>query len=236
MSNQHKSGGRYDNYIGIHERIAAARADIKSVITEAPVLFNDSPVFGYIRATVTLNDDRTATAIASFRLDATTGAQKTHPFEDAESSAIGRCLAFLGYHVDRAIASREEVEEAQRREADYIKQEQVAREAESHAAALRKGREMVADMIEQMRSYKLDPSLWPAWPYDRPAINSLSINELRAFYKWMMDQIDTHLQSAQTTSDTPAYDPEFDLIEDGTNTKDELDSATEMIAQMKAIR
>lgn len=203
--------GRYDNYIPINERIAAAKQDIKMIITSDPVLFDNSDTFGYIRATIYLHDDRNATAIASFRLDAQTGAQKTHPFEDAESSAVGRCLAFLGYHVDRSIASREEVEEAHRREAEYVDQERQAKDREAHAEKIRKGRSMCVDLIDEMRKRGLDPSLWPKWPYDRPNLNQLSIDELRAFYKWMDEQ----LNDAQVTSEDnkPPYDPEFDLID-----------------------
>jgi len=212
MSNP-QTKDRYANYIKINERIAAAKSDIRSVQTTDPVLFDGSTVFGYIRATITLKDDRVATAIASFRLDATTGAQKTHPFEDAESSAIGRALAFLGYHVDKAIASREEVEEAAKREAEYLEQEQAARQMDAQKEILRKGRESVNELIKEMRDLNLDPSIWPAWPYDRPHVNQLSVSELRSFYKWMMQQISDHKESQQTTAgaadaitDAPAMD------------------------------
>lgn len=227
MSNQQKSG-RYDNYIGIHERIAAAKDDILSVETTDPILFDGSNVFGFIRATITLKDNRKATAVASFRLDATTGAQKTHPFEDCESSAIGRCLAFLGYHVNRAIASREEVEEAMAREAEHLEQQQLAKQEQTQMEILKKGRETVIDLINEMRDLKLDPSLWPAWPYDRPNVNQLSISELRSFYKWMIQQIADHKDSQQTTA--TATDATESMAMDGTATDatesydDDLDS------------
>jgi hypothetical protein len=216
---QNRPQGKFANYIPINERLAAAKDDIRSVITTDPVLFDNSDVFGYIRATITLKDDRVATAIASFRLDATSGAQKTHPFEDAESSAIGRCLAFLGYHVDRAIASKEEVEEAQRREAEYIEQERRAREKESHDEAIRKGRSMVNDTIQEMRAAGLDPSLWPKWPYDRTSVNQLSIDELRAFYKWMDEQL-TAKERAESSQAPVELDPEFDEIDQSATFKD----------------
>lgn len=213
MNNTNQPKGRLQNYIPINERLHAAKDDILQVSTTDPVLFDGSAVFGYIRATITLKDARSATAIASFRLDAASGAQKTHPFEDAESSAIGRCLAFLGYHVDRSIASREEVEEAHRREAEYIEQEQEAKQAEAQAEILRKGRAMVNEMIEEMRKHKLDPSAWPKWPYDRPNVRDLSVAELRAFYKWMSDQLDAHLSAQQiTASDDVAPAEDYDEL------------------------
>ena len=45
-------------------------------------------------------------------------AQKTNPLEDAETSALGRCLAFLGYATSKSLASREEIQEAQRRDTE----------------------------------------------------------------------------------------------------------------------
>lgn len=82
---------------------------------------HETKKMGYIRATVHFHDGRYATGTSSFRLDVTgASAKATNPLEDAETSAIGRAIAFLGYSADKrqgyAIASREEVEEAMRRQ------------------------------------------------------------------------------------------------------------------------
>jgi hypothetical protein len=75
-------------------------------------------VLGFVRVVVTLTDGRQASALASFRLDAQKGAQKTNPLEDAETSALGRCLAFLGYATSKSLASREEMQVAQQRDTE----------------------------------------------------------------------------------------------------------------------
>ena len=103
------------DYVPVHERLAAALVDgVQSIHTTAPVMLSDT--MGYVQATVTLADGRSASGTASFRLDLTgKSAQATCPLEDAETSALGRALAFLGYESRRGVASREEVQEAQRR-------------------------------------------------------------------------------------------------------------------------
>lgn len=186
------------DYIGINERIQAAKDLIQSVVTTDPILFVNSDKFGYVRATVTLTDGRSATAIASFRLDANAGAQKTHPLEDAESSAIGRALAFLGFHVSRAIASREEVEEAMRREQDDADQQQARQREQAHAEKLEAGRTAVREMIAECQAYGIKPDTYPKFR----KIVDMGVDELRAFYRWM----DSAIKDAQSAQQTPDDD------------------------------
>jgi hypothetical protein len=103
-----------DNYVTVAERLTMAHDQIVTVVTEPPVLLTEA--MGYIRTTVALKDGRSATATASFRLDLQNrSAQATNPLEDCETSAIGRALGFLGYGSSKSIASRDEIQEAQRR-------------------------------------------------------------------------------------------------------------------------
>jgi hypothetical protein len=103
-----------DGYVTVAERLTQAQESITTVITEPPAMITDT--MGYIRATIGLKDGRSATGTASFRLDLQgRSAQATNPIEDCETSAIGRALAFLGFASSKGIASREEVQEAQRR-------------------------------------------------------------------------------------------------------------------------
>jgi hypothetical protein len=103
-----------NDYVPVAERVNEAKADIRSIHADTPVMLTD--VMGYIRVTVLLQDERSATGTASFRLDLQgKSAQATNPIEDCETSAIGRALALLGYSSSKSIASREEVQEAARR-------------------------------------------------------------------------------------------------------------------------
>lgn len=105
-------------YKTVAERIKEAHDSelIEEVISDQPVMIND--VLGYIKATVKFKDGMIASGIGSFRLDAKKGAQLTNPLEDAETSAVGRALAFLGIGVTKSIASAEEMAIAHDRETD----------------------------------------------------------------------------------------------------------------------
>jgi len=107
-------GFNANDYVSVAERVSQAQTVLEHVQADPPVMLTDT--MGYIRVTVTLKEGRSATGTASFRLDlAGSRAQATNPLEDCETSAIGRALAFLGFASSKSIASREEVQEAERR-------------------------------------------------------------------------------------------------------------------------
>lgn len=110
-----------DNYTTVAERLALAGDNIQTIIAEPPQFMTEA--MGYIRVTVALKDGRSSTGMASFRLDLQgRSAQATNPIEDCETSAVGRALGMLGYGSKQGIASREEVQEAHRRQGrtEYI--------------------------------------------------------------------------------------------------------------------
>jgi hypothetical protein len=123
---------RLDNYVSVAQRIHDASPEIVRIETTAPVMMTEK--MGYIRATIWLRNEKYATATATFMLGLPgAGARATNPIEDCETSAIGRCLAFLGWTADKtmgySVASREEVEEAMRREIAMEKFQDVVAES-----------------------------------------------------------------------------------------------------------
>lgn len=102
------------DYKSVAERVLEASPDIQSVVSSEPVMMTDT--MGYVRVVVTMKDGRTGSAMGSFSFAATKSAQKTHPLEDAETSALGRALGFLGYASSRSLSTAEDVQEAQRRD------------------------------------------------------------------------------------------------------------------------
>jgi len=119
---------KYDinTYVTVAERLAMAQGQITDIMTGAPTML--SPTHGYIQTVIRLRDGRQATGTASFRLDLIEAlraegrkptAQATNPVEDAETSAVGRALALLGWGIERGIASQDEITEARRR-ADLV--------------------------------------------------------------------------------------------------------------------
>lgn len=78
--------------------------------------------YAYLTAGDQANNLPKATGHA-FEIDGTGGANQTSALENAESSAIGRCLMVMGYSMNKepnALASREEMEKVQRGQRDYI--------------------------------------------------------------------------------------------------------------------
>ena len=96
-------------YVYVRERVMAAQDQIQSVVVSRLEMV--TPAIGIITVSVQLKDGRAAEGSASFTFGLPgKSAQATSPVEDAETSALGRALAWLGYHADRP--SFEEMQKA----------------------------------------------------------------------------------------------------------------------------
>ena len=95
------------NYITVAERIEKAKQDVASINTE--VLFTEPRVV--IKATVTMKNGNVFTGLSA--ANSSKMIEKESPFEVAETSAVGRALAFAGYETTGGIASAEEIVKAE---------------------------------------------------------------------------------------------------------------------------
>jgi hypothetical protein len=92
------------SYITVAERLVAAHEENEQISITTEVLFNDPKVV--IKATVTTKKG-TFTGISAANVSKSI--EKESPYEVAESSAVGRALAFAGYETTEGIASAEEM-------------------------------------------------------------------------------------------------------------------------------
>lgn len=100
------------SYKTVAERIDDTKDLVKKIDTEIIHIDNESAV---VKATIVFNDDKTSTGFArEFRDDSQSFVNKTSFLENAETSAVGRALAFAGYGGGE-IASADEVQMAIKR-------------------------------------------------------------------------------------------------------------------------
>lgn len=101
-----------DDYVPVNERVEQFRRDHPDWGIETKLTFAGDAVLA--RAEIR---DETGRLIACGHAEEIRGASpvnKTSAVENAETSAVGRALAFVGYEVKRSIASREEMTNFQR--------------------------------------------------------------------------------------------------------------------------
>jgi hypothetical protein len=101
------------DYVQVNERLEKFRADHPLWALESQLLHHDDKTF-IVRAVVTNEEGRIIATGLAEEIRGQGMVNKTSPLENCETSAWGRALANLGYEVRRSIASREEMEKAQR--------------------------------------------------------------------------------------------------------------------------
>jgi hypothetical protein len=103
-----------DDYVPVAERLAAFYAEYpKGSIQSDIIELSDKRVV--MRATVYRDpaDERPSIAHSALGIPGTTQFTRGSEIENAETSAIGRAIAMLGFEVKRGVASREEVRNKQ---------------------------------------------------------------------------------------------------------------------------
>jgi hypothetical protein len=108
------------SYYTVAERLKLAYGEAFAAPTKVQRI--DTELLGVgnvacVRATITFEDGRVFSGMSMLNLQATSPAERNAPLETCETSAVGRALAFAGYHGSpEGIAGYEEILLAQERE------------------------------------------------------------------------------------------------------------------------
>jgi len=118
-------------YWTVAERINLANGEgyePPKVIVEVDTDVHQVGQITYVKAKVAFSGGMSFTGIAMVNYDARSPAERNAPIETAETSAVGRALAFAGYFGSpEGIAGAEEIQIAQDREAQRVIQPQSTR-------------------------------------------------------------------------------------------------------------
>lgn len=127
-----------DSYVTVAERIAAFYQSYPTGRICTQILeHNEESGFILMRAEVfrSTDDAQPSATGHAFEVRGDSYVNKTSYIENAETSAVGRSLALLGFEVRRGIASREEMEKAARMPAERAAQAPESKPPESKPAA-----------------------------------------------------------------------------------------------------
>lgn len=119
MSTQPARNDRFENYVPVAERIDQFyEKHPQGRILTAIVEHNTEAGFILMRAEAYRTPDDAQPAATGHAFEERSGgpAQRTSYIEVCETSAVGRALALLGFEVKRGIASREEMQKADRQQ------------------------------------------------------------------------------------------------------------------------
>ncbi len=127
-----------DSYVTVAERIAAFYQSYPTGRICTQILeHNEESGFILMRAEVfrSTDDAQPSATGHAFEVRGDSYVNKTSYIENAETSAVGRSLALLGFEVRRGIASREEMEKSARMPAERAAQAPESKPPESKPAA-----------------------------------------------------------------------------------------------------
>ncbi len=135
---QRGGGDRFENYVPVAERLEKfyERFPDGRVMTQI-VEHNQAEGFVLMRAEVYRTPDDAVPAATghAYEVRGESYVNKSSYIENAETSAVGRALALLGFEVKRGLASREEMEKVARVQTAPRVQEERAPQTEKPATA-----------------------------------------------------------------------------------------------------
>jgi hypothetical protein len=102
-------------YVPVNERIKQLKVDKVDYSSETEYKYFEAERMFIVKATLTVfspNKERSYTGHASETVGEGNEANILSALENAETSAVGRALAFFGVGIDNAIASAEEIKKA----------------------------------------------------------------------------------------------------------------------------
>lgn len=103
---------RLDGYVMVNDRLKEFLRDHQDgrIVTQAKAFDTDGVVNRWtVRAEVYLGDTLVATGYSSMEVPGKTAFTRSSELENTETSAVGRALGFLGYGIDKSIATVEEI-------------------------------------------------------------------------------------------------------------------------------
>lgn len=155
MAGQQGRQNVLDNYVTVAERIAAFHHSFPEGRICTQILEHDAQSgFILMRAEIyRSSDDASPSATGhAFEVRGDSYVNRTSYIENAETSAVGRALALLGFEVRRGIASREEMEKVSRMEPppERAAARQGPKGAEPEAKTAAKAEETVTDLDSEI--------------------------------------------------------------------------------------
>ena len=138
MAQQRGGGDRFENYVPVADRLEKfyERFPDGRVMTQI-VEHNQAEGFVLMRAEVYRTPDDAVPAATghAYEVRGESYVNKSSYIENAETSAVGRALALLGFEVKRGLASREEMEKVARVQTAARTQEERAPQTEKPLTA-----------------------------------------------------------------------------------------------------